>query len=160
MNARFAGTPRHPGIVSWVWAIFGEIDTLVLAKVCFGATYHAVRHEWGANANPHIHRNLISVSFCKFLEGLQKRLNNEITRIGEVMCADDPTLARDTSRSSVEAQVRAAWELCQNDYIRRVGTLYTNWNAGLTKKGRRTFNFNSTVYFLPFILVFTWSQKH
>ena len=77
MNARFAGALRHPGIVSLVWALVGEIDTLAIAKMCSEATYHVVRHEWGANVNPHIHRNLISVSFCKFLEGLQKRLKDE-----------------------------------------------------------------------------------
>ena len=37
--------------------------------------------------------------------------------------------------------MRAEWQSCQHAYIRRIENAYTNWNAGFTKDGKRTFEF-------------------
>ena len=119
----------------------GEMDTLALARKRYDASYFMVRSEWGANANPHIHRHVISQTFSEFLQKLQEHLTNEKARIEAEVRADDPTLQRDVSRSAVDTRLDAAWRSCQQQYISRITRCYTNWNAGFTKDGERTYDF-------------------
>ena len=141
LNNRLANTLKHPGIVSWVAAFMGELDTLAMARARYGASHYMVRSEWGANANPHIHRHIISETFSKFLQELQKHLTKERTRIEAEVRADDPTLERDVSRSAIDTRLEAVWRACQQRYIARISQFYTNWNAGFTKDGERTYDF-------------------
>ena len=141
LNARLANTLRHPGIVSWVAAFMGEMDTLALARARYDASLYMVRSEWGANANPHVHRHIISESFSRFLAELQNSLHAEVALIDGQVRVDDPTLERDVSRSAVATRVDDAWQHSQQRYIARIGQFYTNWNAGFTKDGQRTFDF-------------------
>ena len=108
LHARFASTLKHPGVVSWVAMFIGEMDTLALARERYAATYHVVRAEWGANANPHIHRNIISKAFpityilfrtisLKKLKGLSARL---AARTGAVT-GHVPKLGRDAAACGV-----------------------------------------------------------
>ena len=141
LTARLANTLRHPGIVSWVAAFIGEMDTLALARARYDASYYMVRSEWGANANPHVHRHVISESFSRFLGELKNRLELEKRRVESEIRADDATLESDVSRSAIETRLKAAWRDCQQQYIARIERCYTNWNAGFTKDGERTYDF-------------------
>ena len=78
---------------------------------------------------------------AKVAETATRARVKEAERIERAARSEDPTLSRDTSRSSVETQLRAAWQSCQQDYIERIESAYTNWNAGFTKDGNRTFDF-------------------
>ena len=98
---------------------------------------YMVRSEWGANANLHIHRHVISEAFSRFslqLELQKRRVEFEIR-------ADDPLLESDVSRSAIDTRLDAAWRDCQRQYIARIERCYTNWNAGSTKDGERTYDF-------------------
>ena len=141
LNARFANTLRHPGIVSWVSIFIGELDTLALARVRYAATHHIMRAEWGANGNPHVHRHIISEPFSRFLVELKNKLMTDALGIEQDLRRDDPKLEKDVSRNAAETRIMAAWRECQLIYMKRVKQLYTNWNAGLTKDGHRTFDF-------------------
>ncbi|KAF0293570.1 hypothetical protein FJT64_008674 [Amphibalanus amphitrite] len=141
LHARLANTLRHPGIVAWMSALIGELDTLALSVARHSATYFLVRSEWGANANPHIHRHVISESFSRFLHQLQTSLKNKVAEIERDLRVEDPTLKSDDSRVTLETRVSAVWRDCQQEYVRHIGRCYTNWNAGLTKDGERTFDF-------------------
>ena len=141
LNARFANTLRHPGIVSWMSAFIGEMDTLALAAARYDASFYIVRSEWGANANPHIHRHVLSEKFSQFLYQLQTDLEKDAKQIECEVRRVDPTLEREESRSAIETQICEAWERVKQAYIKRMAQMYTNWNAGLTKDGQRTFDF-------------------
>ena len=141
LSARLGNTLRHPGIVAWMSAFIGEMDTLALAAARYGATSYLARSEWGANANPHIHRHIISESFSRFLQQLRNSLKRKVADLERDLRAEDPALESDVSRSAVETQVEAAWRDCQQQYIAHISRCYTNWNAGFTKTGERTFDF-------------------
>ncbi|KAF0306812.1 hypothetical protein FJT64_021761 [Amphibalanus amphitrite] len=72
---------------------------------------------------------------------LQTSLKHKVAEIERDLRVEDPTLESDASRVTLETRVSAAWRDCQQEYVRHIGRCYTNWNAGLTKDGERTFDF-------------------
>merc|ERR1712015_143265 len=55
-NYRLAMVQQHPGTIQWVHSLTAELDTNVAARVIQGTNINWYRHEWGQNANPHIHK--------------------------------------------------------------------------------------------------------
>ena len=100
-----------------------------------------VRSEWGANANSHIHRHVISEAFSRFFCELKNRLELQKTRVEFEIRVDDPLLESDLSRSTIDTPLDASWCDCQRQYIARIERCYTNWNADSTKDGERTYDF-------------------
>ncbi|KAF0297541.1 hypothetical protein FJT64_005022 [Amphibalanus amphitrite] len=72
---------------------------------------------------------------------LQTSLKHKVAEIERDLRVEDPTMESDASRCTLEMRVSAAWRDCQQEYVRHIGRCYTNWNAGFTKDGERTFDF-------------------
>ena len=79
---------------------------------------YMVRSEWGANANSHIHRHVISEAFSRFFCELKNRLKLQNTRVEFEIPADDRLLESDLSRSAIDTRLDAAWRVCQRQLYR------------------------------------------
>ena len=40
------------------------------------------------------------------------------------------------------SEILALWTECVNKYVQMMCSMYTNWNAGKTKDGKKTFDYN------------------
>ena len=126
--------------MSWVAAFIGDMDTLALVCGRYDASYYMVRSEWGANANPHIHRHVISKAFSAIFLRTEKPAGTpEKKRVEFEIRVDDPLLESDLSHSTFDIPLDASWRGRQ--YIARIEGCYTNWKACSTKDGERTYDF-------------------
>ena len=66
---RFQNVLQNATIIQFVGAFMAELDITVVAPVVQGATGHAMRNEWGPNANPHWHSMLMSETLSTVFDG-------------------------------------------------------------------------------------------
>ena len=131
-SARRANVLKHPSVIQLVHCIKSDLDTTVLTPAVQKSTLYWYRHEWGPNANPHIHRLVMINELNTLLHQWKQSVMNEIESIRtECGTYDLSTLPNDDLESKKTHHTNVVigmWEDIRRRYCNWMEQMYTNWN--------------------------------
>ena len=141
---RFANVLKHPLFVQFVASIIAEIDVTIAAPVIQGQSIYWYRHEWGPNANPHVHKlqaiQELNVKQHEWKKEIMKEFQCRLQKSAEHdVTALSPSEIDDIKKqdiASIEDKIKEMWNHAKAEYIQFMESMYTNWNAGKTKDGK------------------------
>ena len=143
-KARFANTLEWPTIEQWVGSFMVELSVVYGAATLYHSNTYWNRSEHGPNGNPHFHREIWSKYYSKKFNGWLDNLKKDYRDL-KANCDISTGLDKKDltdKQETFEQQVRVLHNNCGDKYMRQMSYLYTNWNPGLTKDGKRkTFDF-------------------
>ena len=146
LKFRFANVLKHPMTVQWVHAFMAEIDTTIGGPVIQGTTIYWMRHEWGPNGNSHTHKLQISEPLNALFEKWKLDCTNALDQVNEdcaeINVSELSSNAIEELKATHLENIVAMWTECVNKYVTIMSSMYTNWNAGKTKDGKNTYEYN------------------
>ena len=142
MLTRFHNTIINPNIVSFMSCLMATMDCEYLSPIRTKTDYFYCRFEWGPNGNPHHHSLKFSDDYDKFIfkehQDCLSKLDSLIAS-GKYKSSD---FKNENVLKSLNDEINEIFNSSIKNYIEYMRTFYTNWNAGMTKEGKKTYDFS------------------
>ena len=142
ISCRLANVLNNSSIVQFVHSFMSEIDTTIACPVLYDAFITWMRHEWGANANPHAHRLLISGSVNKnlnmWLSSLKSFFDSILSKCSSYDISSHSTEEIEKYKHDRETELVKEWKTYKTKYMEHMQNMY-NMYSNHTQNLRKTY---------------------